>query len=62
MVFGVLAVMWESGEQFTGLEPGERVAMAELDYPYMPPFVGNDEDLEALAAYLASIAPKGGEE
>jgi cytochrome c553 len=62
MVFGVLAVMWESGERLTELEPGERVAMAELDYPYMPPFVGNDEDLEALAAYLASIAPKGGEQ
>jgi cytochrome c553 len=62
MVFGVLAVMWESGEQYTGLEPGETVPKNELDYPFMPPFVGNDEDLEALAAYLASIAPKGGEE
>jgi hypothetical protein len=54
--------MWESGEQLSELEPGARVNKAELDYPYMPPFVGNDEDLEALAAYLASIAPKGGEE
>ena len=48
--------MWDQGESYAELEPGEPVDMAELDYPYMPPFVGTEEELEALAEYLASLA------
>ena len=28
---------------------------AALPYPFMPPFVGTDEEAEALAAYLSSL-------
>ncbi len=32
------------------------------DYPFMPPFVGTDEELGALAAWLASLnAPQTAE-
>jgi hypothetical protein len=29
--------------------------MASLDYPFMPPFVGTEEEMEALVEYLASL-------
>ena len=48
--------LWAQGEEYV---PGEAVDKAALDYPYMPPFVGTEEELEALVAYLASLAPPG---
>ncbi len=57
MTSGILFALYDQGEAFTALAPGERVAMADLDYPFMPPFVGTDEELEALAAYLTSLKP-----
>ncbi len=46
--------LWGQGEEYV---PGEAVDKASLDYPYMPPFVGTEEELEALVAYLSSLAP-----
>jgi mono/diheme cytochrome c family protein len=60
MITGVLAVMWGMGDLYTELEPGQQVAPADLDYPFMPPFVGSDEELETLAAYLQGLAEEGG--
>ena len=37
------------------LERGARVDKSGLDYPFMPPFVGTGEELEALATYLAEL-------
>ena len=48
-----LWALWGQGEEYV---PGEAVDKASLDYPYMPPFVGTEEELEALVAYLSSLA------
>ena len=34
---------------------GERVDTTKLDYPFMPPLVGTDDEVEALTAYLVSL-------
>jgi mono/diheme cytochrome c family protein len=59
MIMGVLFVLWEQGEAFTSLEPGGSVDKAALDYPFMPPFVGTEEELAALAEYLGEVAGSG---
>ena len=49
MTLGVLFAMYEQGQAFTELERGQSVDKSGLDYPFMPPFVGTDEELEAAA-------------
>jgi mono/diheme cytochrome c family protein len=61
MIFGVLAVMWEMGEAYADADTSQMIDTAEFDYAYMPPFVGNDEELEALALYLGSLAEGPGQ-
>jgi len=61
MIMGVLFALWEQGEAFTSLEPGQPVDKSALDYPYMPPFVGTEEELAALAEYLTELAGGGTE-
>jgi mono/diheme cytochrome c family protein len=56
MMMGPLMMMYEMGEAFAAHEPGKVIDTSGLDYPYMPPFVGTFEEMEALAAYLTSIA------
>lgn len=51
-----LMVMQAQGEYYLELEPGQIAATAEFDIPYMPPFVGDEEEIEALAEYLATLA------
>jgi mono/diheme cytochrome c family protein len=66
MMYSVLYALYDQGEMFTSLEPGEAVAMGDLNYPFMPPFVGTEEEMEALVDYIASLtsetqaAAKGG--
>lgn len=67
MIYSVVYTLWDQGEAFTALAPGEPVDKAELDYPFMPPFVGTEEEMEALVEYLATlvvpaetVARKGG--
>jgi cytochrome c553 len=31
------------------------VDKSELDYPFMPPFVGTEEEMAALAAHIAEL-------
>ncbi len=48
-----LYALWEQGGEYV---PGEPVDKAKLDYPFMPPFVGTEDELAALAGYLSSLA------
>ncbi len=59
MIYSVLYALYDQGEAFTALEPGQPVDKAALDYPFMPPFVGTEEELEDLTAYLAGLAAAG---
>jgi mono/diheme cytochrome c family protein len=56
MIYGVLFALADQGQAFTSLGAGEVVDMVELDYPFMPPFVGTEEEMEALVEYLSELA------
>ena len=56
LIFSVVFTLHDQGEAFTALAPGETIDMSKLDYPFMPPFVGTDDEMEALVAYLATLA------
>jgi hypothetical protein len=60
MTAGVLFALYEMGEQWAGLGAGESVDATQLDYPFMPPVVGTEEEVLALAEYLSSLARQGG--
>ena len=45
----------EMGEAVTDFDPNSTFDMQTLDRPTMPPFVGTDDEAEALAIYLASL-------
>jgi cytochrome d ubiquinol oxidase subunit I len=60
MTYSVLYAMYDQGEMFAELEPGEAVAMGDLNYPFMPPFVGTEEEMEALVDFIASLTAEGG--
>jgi mono/diheme cytochrome c family protein len=59
MNLGVLYVMQDQGHTMAGLPPGESLDKSEFAYPFMPPFVGTEEEMQALATYLAGVV--GGE-
>jgi hypothetical protein len=59
MTFGVLYMMYEQGEYYTEVEPGQTVDKRDLNYPFMPPFVGTEEEMAALAEYLGELAASG---
>ena len=61
MIVGVLYGLYEQGEEYSGAEPGTAVDKSELFYPYMPPFVGTEEEMMWLAEYLSSLAATGPE-
>jgi len=55
MITATLLELRDMGEAFTAAPRGAMVNTAPLFSPYMPPFVGSDDELEALAVYLASL-------
>jgi len=57
MLNGILATMAEEGSEYTkGTYTHQgHVATEKLDYPYMPPFVGTEEEMGALVSYLMSL-------
>jgi len=61
MMYSILYALYDQGEMFTALEPGEAVAMGDLNYPFMPPFVGTEEEMEALVDFIASLTTPDGE-
>jgi len=67
MIYSVVYTLYDQAEAYTALAPGEPVDKAALDYPFMPPLVGTEEEMEALVEYLATlvvpdetVARKGG--
>jgi mono/diheme cytochrome c family protein len=60
MTFSVLYTLYDMGEAFTTLEPGATVDKSKLDYPFMPPFAGTEEEMEDLTAYLSTLVANGG--
>jgi hypothetical protein len=59
MIYGVLFALYDQADTFIDLEEGGSIDKAELDYPYMPPFVGTEEEMEMLVEYLADLAAQG---
>lgn len=53
----ILTVMRDEGEKYTSPQYTHRgqVATEKLDYPFMPPFVGTEEEREALKTYLLTL-------
>jgi cytochrome d ubiquinol oxidase subunit I len=64
MLGGILATMREEGNEYSSgkYTEGGHIATQNLDYPFMPPFVGTEEEQDALAAYLISLKPAQGPE
>lgn len=56
MISGVVDDLKESGTAYTSLQDGQRVDMSKLKYPFMPPLVGTDAEVDALVQYLGSLA------
>ena len=56
MIYMAVSQLHEMGEAYSAVPRGEMINTAELHSPYMPPFVGTDEELEALVEYLAVVA------
>jgi mono/diheme cytochrome c family protein len=55
MIYGFLAQLHEMGEAYAEADATQMIDTGQFDYSYMPPFVGTDEELEALAAYLDTL-------
>ncbi len=62
MIYMAVSQLQEMGEAYSAAPRGEMINTAKLHSPYMPPFVGTDEELEALVEYLASVAKGNGVE
>lgn len=59
MLSGIIGALRDEGQEYvsgTYTHQGH-VQTQKLDYPYMPPFVGTDEEMEALTAYLLTLKP-----
>jgi len=56
MIYMVVSQLQEMGEVYAAAPRGEIINTADLHSSYMPPFVGTDEELEALVEYLAFVA------
>ncbi len=62
MIYMAVSQLQEMGESYRAAPRGEMINTAELHSSYMPPFVGTEEELEALVEYLAFVAQDGGVE
>lgn len=67
MIATTVADLREMGDVYIGADPAVMIDTRDLSFPYMPPFVGNDDDIEALTSFLTSLnqrsvpAQRGGE-
>jgi mono/diheme cytochrome c family protein len=55
MILATVEQLREMGQAYVAAPPGDVINTAELHSPYMPPFVGTEEELEILVEYLASL-------
>ena len=55
MTYSLVYALFDQAEPYLELEPGETVDKSGLDYPFMPPFAGTEEEMEELVEYLASL-------
>ncbi len=56
MISASLYQLKEMGDVYTASPPDQPIDLSSLSKPYMPPFVGSDDELDALATYLKSLA------
>jgi len=56
MIYMAVSQLREMGMAYSAAPRGAMINTAGLHSPYMPPFVGTDEELEALVEYLAMVA------
>lgn len=62
MVSATIAGLHAMGADYAAADRDRMINTAAMDYPYMPPFVGTEEEAEMLGQYLATLIPqKGGE-
>jgi hypothetical protein len=57
MIAATLDRLRTMGSFYADAERGVAVDTRVAAYPQMPPLVGSDDDVEALANYLASLDP-----
>ena len=62
MIYMAVSQLREMGEVYGAAPRGEMINTANLHSSYMPPFVGTDEELEALVEYLGFVAQGDGVE
>ncbi len=55
MIYGTVARLAEMGEVYSNADHSQMIDTSQFDSPYMPPFVGTEEEMEALVEYLASL-------
>jgi mono/diheme cytochrome c family protein len=56
MIYMAVSQLHEMGEAYSAAPRGEMINTADLYSPFMPPFVGTDEELEAVVEYLVFVA------
>ena len=56
MIAGALFLLQEMGTDYIDAPRGVMIDTANFHAPYMPPFVGTDDELEALVEYLAALS------
>jgi len=61
MISGFVYSLQEMGSDYVSAPAGTTIDTTDFYAPYMPPFVGTDDELEALVAYLSSLT-RGDEE
>ena len=55
MIYGTLVRLSEMGDAYAAADHTLMIDTSGFSSPYMPPFVGNEEEMEALAEYLAGL-------
>jgi len=60
MITATLEQLRDMGQAYVDADRTVQFDTQTTAYPMMPPFVGNDEDLEALATYLGTLTHDGG--
>jgi mono/diheme cytochrome c family protein len=60
MIYMAVSQLHEMGEAYSAAPRGEMINTADLYSPFMPPFVGTEEELEAVVEYLAFVARRDG--